>query len=240
MAIRLFIADTDPTFIANVVGCVSAARGIEVAGYATDGAQALAQIARLHPNVLLTDLQLPSLDGFSLIERIQKMRHPAACIACTRFYSDFMQIGARESGACMFLYKPIHLDGLPRIIAGCWEESRKRDTAVGAVAGAVTKQDAIRLRALMSRLGFPPWLNGSLYLTEAVLHLRGNASLINNLSKGLYAELASQLGTSPARIERSLRNAIDNAYRNGALRDYFPARPSNRAFIRFLLNQLDA
>jgi DNA-binding NarL/FixJ family response regulator len=52
------------------------AEGLTVIGEAADGASALAQVARLHPDVVVLDVQLPDLDGFDVAERLAASLHP--------------------------------------------------------------------------------------------------------------------------------------------------------------------
>ena len=235
MPIRLFIADADPVFTSRAASSIAHARGIEAAGCAADGMQALRRLSALPPCVLLADVQLPGLDGISLIRRAQALKSPPVSIVCARFYSDMILDCARQSGACYFLYKPIQYDCLPRVIESCWKARRARDP--GPILGA-SQADLTRLRELLYSLGIPSLMSGSTYAMEAALKLMENESLPNNLSKGLYAELAEQLQSTPSRIERSLRSAIAHAYANGALGEHFASRPSNRTFMRFVLEQL--
>lgn len=235
MSIRLFIADTDPVFTAKAASSVSHAKGIEMAGCASDGMEALRRLSELPPCVLLTDVQLPGLDGISLLRRAQALKTPPVSIACARFYSDVILDCARQSGACYFLYKPIQYSCLPRVIESCWNARRARDAA--PIPGP-SQTDLPRLRELLHSLGIPSRMSGSAYAMEGMLKLMENESLLNNLSKGLYAELAGQMQTTPSRIERSLRSAIAHAYDFGSLGQHFSCRPSNRAFLRFVLEQM--
>ena len=237
MKIRLFIADADPDFLSAALARLSHCPDIDVAGYAANGVEALRQIARLRPQVLLTDLQLPGMDGVALIEETKKLNPEAMCVACTRFRSDLMMDAACLRGACCFLYKPIDLERLPLILRQC------RQSAVVRREAPARRQDAdarlaLRTRALLQSLGFSPRMQGSLYITAIVLRASQNESLLNNLSKGLYAELAARLRTTPQRIERSLRTAVGCACERGRLGEIFPERPSNRVFLRYLMDRL--
>jgi DNA-binding NarL/FixJ family response regulator len=56
------------------------AAGLEVVGEARDGAAALAAAARLHPDIVLLDIQLPDLDGFVVAERLAEDGSPPAIV----------------------------------------------------------------------------------------------------------------------------------------------------------------
>ena len=239
MKIRLFIADADPDFISSALARLTRCPDIEVAGYAADGAQALERIARLRPQALLTDLQLPGMDGVTLIGEAKRLRPDMACVACTRFRSELMMDAACLRGACCFLYKPIDMERLPEILRHACRDSQARRQAPARRMDA-DAQLALRTRTLLQALGFSPRMNGSIYIVAIVLRASENESLLNNLSKGLYAELAAQLRTTPQRVERSLRTAIGCACARGRLGEIFPHRPSNRVFIRYLMGRVRA
>ena len=65
---RLYIADIDPVFIRSVRMALSGCRRVEIAGEASSGRKALDDILRLKPDVLLSDIQLPELDGIALLQ----------------------------------------------------------------------------------------------------------------------------------------------------------------------------
>lgn len=68
--IRVVIADGDQEFRTALSGALQAEDGIEVVGTAASGTGALEQVRELAPDLLLTDLMLPELDGLSLLHRI--------------------------------------------------------------------------------------------------------------------------------------------------------------------------
>ena len=238
--LSLYIADVDDAFIVNVMNVISHSEHIRVAGYARDGRTALEQINALRPNVLLTDVQLPCIDGIDLMRRAQGVRHPPLCIASTRFYSDTLLEAAQMCGAAYCLYKPIQYSRLPGIIHSCWE-TRRHSAGPGQreTAAAATRFSVNLLREKLTAWGFPIRMNGSLYIIESLLQLRRDPLLLNNLSKGLYPRLAEQLQSTPAGVERALRGAIAHAYDRGSLSIIFPERPTNRAFLAHVLQELD-
>lgn len=232
---RLYIADMDPRFTRGVRMVLSGSRGVEVVGESASGRRALLDIQRLCPDVLLTDIQLPELDGIALLREARRLRRPPAVIVCTRFYSTASMEWAYRYGASFFLCKPVDYARLPDLILDC---------AASGVSPAPTEDggndrasQAACVRALLTEFGISPKLNGSAYLVESVLRVREDGLLLRNLSRGLYVELARQMDTTVPRVERSLRSAIDIAYQRGALRSRFPARPSNKQFIEYLLRE---
>jgi DNA-binding NarL/FixJ family response regulator len=90
--------------------------GIEVAGEAADGEQALARAAELAPDVILLDLKLPGMDGIAVLRELRASGTGARVLVLTSG-NDPVQVGlALRSGASGFLYKDVDPDALVRAI----------------------------------------------------------------------------------------------------------------------------
>ena len=237
--IRLYIADTDAGFIAMVRRALKNSKRIEIAGAADNGRRALRDVVALKPDVLLTDMQLPEMDGLALLRETRRLNRIPSVIICTRFYTGASVELALKHGASYFLCKPIAFEHLPEMIVECAMSGTNRASSVSAEAQAAPGPREAEILALLNGLGVSPRLNGGLYLLEAVRCLRDNRLLLRNLSQGLYAELAQRLNTTEARVERCLRSAIAIGYERGSMAQVFPRRPTNREFIEYLMAALD-
>ena len=235
--IRVFIADADTAHIAGVRRAISGCSGMEMIGATSDGRAAMELIAAFHPDVVLTDIQLPSLDGISLLRQCRRMRLPPVCIVCTRFYSDLSVEYACRNGAAFFLYKPIDPRRLPTVIQECWRELKPDSHRLENEERSRDICDAAR--ELLREIGIPSRLNGSRYILEAVQCLRSDRFLLNNMRNGLYQRVSERTNATPAQIERDMRNAIAIAFERGSLGRLFDARPSNRSFLTRLLRRID-
>jgi DNA-binding NarL/FixJ family response regulator len=102
---RILIVDDHPSFRATVKTLL-AADGFEVVGEAADGRTALEAVARLRPDLVLLDVQLPDMDGFTVIEALLKMNGDAPKVVLTSSHdaSDFGSIVPR-CGAAAFIPK---------------------------------------------------------------------------------------------------------------------------------------
>ncbi|UNK72307.1 response regulator transcription factor [Microbacterium sp. H1-D42] len=113
MTIRVLIADDQGMVRAGFAALLDAHDGIEVAGQAANGAEAVAMAARLEPDVVLMDVRMPELDGIAATRRILGPSFPAArvprILMLTTFDIDDYVYDALEAGASGFLLK----DALP-------------------------------------------------------------------------------------------------------------------------------
>jgi DNA-binding NarL/FixJ family response regulator len=83
------IVDDHPGFRSSARAVLEAA-GFEVVGEAEDGMSALAVVERLHPRIVLLDIQLPDLDGFAVAERLARGDDPPAVVlVSTRTVSSY-------------------------------------------------------------------------------------------------------------------------------------------------------
>lgn len=104
-SVRLLIADDHPVVRAGLRDMLSDEPGLEVVGDAGDGAEALASVEKLDPDVVLMDLRMPGVDGVEAITRITA-GHPATRIlVLTTYDSDADILRAIEAGATGYLLK---------------------------------------------------------------------------------------------------------------------------------------
>jgi two-component system response regulator (stage 0 sporulation protein A) len=238
---RLYIADMDVQFIAGVHRVVTRCQGIEIVGSSGNGRTALRDCLRLQPDVVISDIPLPELDGISLLHEFQRFGHAPAVIVCTHFYSNASMQCACRYGASFFLCKPIEMATLPELIQECSRSSRQSAiiTEKNVIENEAERARGAIVHKLLKDWGMSARLDGAAYFIEAAVHCQGDALLLKNLSKGLYTQLAQRMDTTVMRIERSMRSAIAIAYERGTLSQRFTHRPTNREFIEYLMRAVD-
>jgi DNA-binding NarL/FixJ family response regulator len=75
VSVTVLIVDDHPSFRASARTLLEA-EGFEIVGEAQDGAGAVRAAKRLHPDLVLLDVQLPDLDGFEVADRLRKLKDP--------------------------------------------------------------------------------------------------------------------------------------------------------------------
>lgn len=105
--IRVLLADDHGVIRDGLGRLISALDGIELAGVAADGAEALAQALRVEPDVVLMDLEMPVMDGIEATRRILAERPSTAVLVLTSFSDRPRIVGALEAGACGYLLKDV-------------------------------------------------------------------------------------------------------------------------------------
>jgi DNA-binding NtrC family response regulator len=124
---RILIVDDDPDIRESLPGGLSAT-GAEIAT-AKNGEEALARVASEPPDIVLTDVRMPGLDGVELL-RLLRDRAPEVDVILMTAYDDMPTVvaGMRE-GARDFLVKPLDLHDLRRVVAEVFEDRRTRERA---------------------------------------------------------------------------------------------------------------
>ncbi len=111
---RALIADDEPIARQVLREQLEEIGGISVVAEAANGLEAVELIGRLHPDVVLLDLQMPGLDGFSVARRLKKEWRPAV-IFVTAY--DRHALEAFDIGALDYLLKPVRRERLEAALA---------------------------------------------------------------------------------------------------------------------------
>jgi DNA-binding NarL/FixJ family response regulator len=101
----VLLADDQVVVRAGVRTLLEPASDIDVVGEAADGLEALAQVARLRPDVALMDIRMPNLNGIDATRRIVSAGHDTKVVILTTYGLDEYVYDALLAGAAGFLLK---------------------------------------------------------------------------------------------------------------------------------------
>ena len=156
--IRVALVDDQAIVRAGLARILSPADGFEVVAECADGWQALEEVARLRPDVILMDVRMPKLDGIAATAQLRETAESARVLVLTTFGEDEVVWGAIEAGAAGFVLKDSSAEDLiaaVRAVAGgaAWFDPavapRVLDRYRRTIAPAV--RDAARLDLLTDR-----------------------------------------------------------------------------------------
>lgn len=114
--VRVLVADDHPLFLQGLCAALEATPDIELAGRATDGAEAVQLAAELAPDVVLMDLQMPELSGLDATRQILGARPETHVLVLTMFDNDSSVFAAVRAGAKGYLLKGADQQDVERAI----------------------------------------------------------------------------------------------------------------------------
>ncbi|WP_447002994.1 response regulator [Saccharothrix isguenensis] len=117
--IRVVIVDDHPVVRDGLRGMLAGAGDVEVVGEAADGAEAVAVVRAVAPDVVLMDLRMPGVDGVTAIERLRDF--PTRVLVLTTYDTDSDVLPAIKAGATGYLLKDTPRDELFRAVRSAAE-----------------------------------------------------------------------------------------------------------------------
>ena len=241
----VFIADSSEEFCTGLTAALQRRSGFQVVGTAQDGEQALAGITRLNPRVLVLDLMLSKRDGFSVLKALGGPEHRPATLATSVFVSDYVSSAAASLGVRYLMLKPCDMTTL----ADRLEEIRGGES-LRVCPGRPRDKNSIEalVTSIIHEIGVPAHIKGYQYLREAIIIAVNDMDVINAITKVLYPQVAKTFQTTPSRVERAIRHAIEVAWDRGdldTLQRFFgytvsntKGKPTNSEFIALIADKL--
>ena len=218
--IRILTADPNREFCRQLSELMAAEGDMEIIGMAADGLEALERVAELKPDLLLLELVLPKLDGLEVLRRLRDKGTSCRVIVLSGFVNGKVIAECSDCGADYFIPKPCDTQALiSRIRQLSFDLPRTPGVGVDFRQSAEgTFQDA-DLEAVVTdiihEIGVPAHIKGYQYLREAIILTIKDMDMINAVTKVLYPEVAKRFGTTPSRVERAIRHAIEVAWDRG-------------------------
>ena len=118
---RVVLAEDHPEMMTALARLIEPA--CEIVARVTDGADVLDCVARLRPDVLVVDVNMPGLDGIEICRRTVRALPTVGVIVLTAAVDASLERGAREAGAAAFISKLLAAEELPAAIAGIADRS---------------------------------------------------------------------------------------------------------------------
>ena len=241
----VLIADNGEEFCAALTAALQRADGFQVVGTAGDGELAIRQTERLKPDILVLDLMLSKQDGFSVLKAIAAMDRKPATLATSTFVSEFVSNAAANMGVRYLTMKPCDIVSLVE---------RMEEIRGGEILRLQPKRPQpgrnieTMVTGIIHEIGVPAHIKGYQYLREAIIIAVNDMEVINAITKVLYPQVAKTFQTTPSRVERAIRHAIEVAWDRGdldTLQRFFgytvsntKGKPTNSEFIALIADKL--
>jgi len=239
--LRVVIADTVEAFAEALKENLEESGGYEVVGISGDGEEVVRLVEEQRADILVMDPVLRELDGVGVLTALREKELSPTVLVASSFSSAYLIQKMNELKAESFLLKPCRTEAVVQNL-NLLRQSRSGGHSPGdsAVETLVTN--------VIHEIGVPAHIKGYQYVRYAIILAVEDMDVINSITKTLYPEVAAQFGTTPSRVERAIRHAIEVAWDRGdleTLQHYFgytvsntKGKPTNSEFIALIADKL--
>lgn len=255
--IKVVIADDNREFCDLLYQFISSHDEFEIVGTANDGVEALEVVERERPHVLVLDIIMPHLDGLEVLERLQgsEGKYFPKVIVLSAVGQDKITQRAIQLGADYYVVKPfdfeIFIKRLKQVAGMELNPIKVREHNTMYVANKnISKERNLesQITKMIQEIGIPAHIKGYLYLREAIGMVIEDMDFLGAITKELYPHVAIKFNTTPSRVERAIRHAIEVAWTRGRLdtiNQLFgytvsnnKGKPTNSEFIALIADKL--
>ena len=249
--LKIVIADDNKRMVDVIKEVINGEPQLDVVGTATNGEDTVDVIKKTQPDIVLLDIIMPQIDGLTVMQRIREDNDCVnpAFIVISAVGREAVTEDAFNMGATYYVMKPFDNNMLLSRIKRMrnFRDGRKRDIRkVDAYENKHILENEIT--GMIHEIGVPAHIKGYQYLRESITLAVNDPDIINSITKVLYPTIAKKFDTTPSRVERAIRHAIEVAWNRGnpdILNDLFgytisngKGKPTNSEFIALISDNI--
>lgn len=255
--IKIVLADDNQEFVQLMCDFFDEQDDMQVVGTSYNGLEVLELLEETETDIVVLDIIMPHLDGLAVLERLKEQGTQAKVIMLTAFGREEVTKRAVELGASYYILKPFEMDILanrmrqlvhsPSSTSNFQSSPQKQSSGFERRRGSKKNLDE-QITHLMHEVGVPAHIKGYMYLREAITMVYHDIELLGSITKVLYPEIAKTFKTTPSRVERAIRHAIEVAWSRGNMEsinhmfsntvNMNKAKPTNSEFIAMVADKL--
>lgn len=219
--------------------------GFDVVTAKKDGAQVIRTFRLENPDVLILDAFMQNVDALGVLRELRGGENPsdALIVVMSAVDSQRFEQELLEAGADYCFLKPFDINMMAQRIAQMvsWKSETPKE-------GGGKKDLQVIVSDIMHQIGVPAHIKGYQYLREAIILSIDDGEMMGSVTKLLYPTVAKKFSTTPSRVERAIRHAIEVAWDRGdvdVLSSYFGytiqssrGKPTNSEFIAMISDKL--
>ncbi len=241
---RVLLVNSTEEFSNSLAAILKQSDRYVVVGTANDGVRAMELLRELKPELLVVDMMLPKADGIAVLKAANAMEKKPMQLVLADFMTEFVTNALVQQGVQYVLLKPCttravleRLDEMRGSLSQQKPLSRNRDANIESM-----------VTSMIHEIGVPAHIKGYQYLREAIILAVKDMEVINAITKVLYPQVAKTFATTPSRVERAIRHAIEVAWDRGdleTLQRFFgytvsntKGKPTNSEFIALIADKL--
>lgn len=252
--VKVLLVDDNKRIVNLLKEALTKEVDIQVVGTAADGEEALKLIHLLKPDVVLLDLIMPKIDGLGVMERLKNSEEGdiPKIIVVSAVSQESVTEHAFALGASYYILKPFDtrvLVSRVRAVGVGRDEGRR---VINTVFENPRTENMNSLEAdvtnIIHEIGVPAHIKGYQYLRDAIIMSVNDGEIMGSITKRLYPTIAKNHKTTPSRVERAIRHAIEVAWSRGkmdTIEELFgytvnsrKGKPTNSEFVALIADKI--
>lgn len=255
--LNVAIADDNEKMLDLLGNLINEDKELELVGHANNGDEIYDIIKEKEPDVVLLDIIMPKVDGLTVMERVGKdndLKKQPAFIVVLAVGQEQITEDAFQLGANYYILKPFDNNMLLSRIKRMrnFRDGRKRDIrkvdAYENTGSYYERNLEADVTDIIHEIGVPAHIKGYQYLRDAIILSVNDMEMLNSITKILYPTIAKKHQTTPSRVERAIRHAIEVAWSRGkmdTIDELFgytvstgKGKPTNSEFIALIADKI--
>lgn len=251
------IVDDNERMVEILDGILRQDEELQIVGVARNGEEACQIIRDKTPDIVLLDIIMPKLDGLTVMEKVGQDTHiqkKPEFVVISAIGQERITEDAFLLGASYYIMKPFDHEMLLSRIQSLKADRQKKRAEIRRVAPYETRMAYIErnletdVTNMIHEIGVPAHIKGYQYLRDAIMMAVEDMNMLNSITKILYPTIAKNHQTTPSRVERAIRHAIEVAWSRGkmdTIDELFgytvsvgKGKPTNSEFIALIADKI--
>lgn len=255
--LNVAIADDNERVLELLGEIVNSDEELEVVGKAKDGLEAYNIIKNKEPDVVLLDIIMPKMDGLSLMDKVNNdkaLKKRPEFIVISAIGREQITEDAFNLGANYYIMKPFDNNMVINRIKHVRDNVKRKHVSERRISAYEKNNTVIKnnletdVTNIIHEIGVPAHIKGYQYLRDAIIMSVKDIEMLNSITKILYPTIAKKHQTTPSRVERAIRHAIEVAWSRGkmdTIEQMFgytintgKGKPTNSEFIALIADKI--
>ncbi len=242
-SIKVMLAENNTEFSQKCYRTLSS-YGYDITLTEKDGAQVLSKLKANVPDILIMDAFMLHVDALGVMKHINdlKLKNKPIIVIMSSVDNPKFEKEILSAGADYYFLKPFDIEVMAQRLTQMreWSNDSQAEKSVADLE--------IIISDIMHQIGVPAHIKGYQYLRYAIILSVENPDAMTSVTKVLYPTVAKKYSTTPSRVERAIRHAIEVAWDRGdvdVLSSYFGytiqssrGKPTNSEFIAMIADKL--
>ena len=224
-------------------------QGISVNFCVKNGGVLIDKIAEIQPDIVVMDMFMSETDAIGVLKNFSNSPTKPLFIVASLFDNEMFQKEVMSAGSSYFVIKPYSVSSLTLSITQLYK-SKKGSPKPMIIQPFEDDESSMEIKVteILHQIGVPAHIKGYHYLRDSIIMCVEIPDIINAVTKRLYPAVAKVYNTTPSRVERAIRHAIEVAWDRGdvdILNSYFGytinngrGKPTNSEFIAMISDKL--